>query len=343
MVDSFSVFASATSILLGLLVLPETVLAQSSAGTSTSPEDNRRTRVLIDSDANNELDDQHAIAYALLSGDEFVVEGITVNRTDNGGGIESQMKEAQRVVELVGLANEVPVIAGASGSYEQIAPSVDQDTFDGKSAVDFIIERAHADDDRPLVVIPIGKLTNVALALEKDPSIASEIRVVWLGSNFPRSGEYNLENDPSAVNPVLNSDAPVEVAVVRYGWSSGTSAIKTYQPEIKEVMPGLGPEVDAAVTGRHGREHTTFGDYSVSLFDHVDQYARALFDVGAVAVVKNPEWGKRVAVGPYRLSDGEWEKQEGRDDLVIWELFHTSMIIEDFFSTLQRPRPAHSQ
>ena len=39
-----------------------------------------KTRVLLDTDANNEIDDQHAIAYLLLSGDAFVVEGITVNR-----------------------------------------------------------------------------------------------------------------------------------------------------------------------------------------------------------------------------------------------------------------------
>ena len=55
-------------------------------------------RVLLDTDANNEIDDQHAIAYMLLSGDAFVVEGLTVNRTDNGGDIEEQAKEAERVV-----------------------------------------------------------------------------------------------------------------------------------------------------------------------------------------------------------------------------------------------------
>ena len=49
-----------------------------------------RIRVLLDTDANNEIDDQHAIAYLLLSGASFFVEGLTVNRTDNGGDIEAQ-------------------------------------------------------------------------------------------------------------------------------------------------------------------------------------------------------------------------------------------------------------
>ena len=40
-----------------------------------------KTRVILDTDANNELDDQHAIAYTLFSGNDFEVEAITVNRT----------------------------------------------------------------------------------------------------------------------------------------------------------------------------------------------------------------------------------------------------------------------
>lgn len=316
------------------------LLGSSLSATAQSPDP--PTRVIIDTDANNELDDQHALAYALLSGEALRVEGITVNRTDNGGDIAAQMEEARRVLRLTGLNEAVPLLQGASGAYETIAPSLDQNDFDGAEAVDFIIERAHASDE-PLVVVPIGKLTNVALALEKDPSIASEIRVVWLGSNFPEEGEYNLKNDPSAVNPVIESGVPFEIAVVRYGRSTGTFAVQTFQREIEEVMPGLGPELDEPVTGRHGNAHTTFGDYSVALFDHVDDDARSLYDVAAVAVVKNPDWATRRTVGAYQLNDGTWVESEGKSDLVIWELFHTSQIVQDFFDTLRTPVPAVDQ
>lgn len=314
--------------------------ARSPAEAQTPEEETPPTRVIVDSDANNELDDQHALAYALLSGESFQVEGVTVNRTANGGDIEAQLEEARRVVRLVGLDEEVPVLEGASGTYRDIASTVDEKGFDGAEAVNFIIEQAHASDERPLVVVPIGKLTNVALALEKDPSIASEIRIVWLGSNFPAPGEYNLDNDTSAVNPVLESAAPFEIAVVRYGRSSGTAAVQTFQPEIREVMPGLGPRVESPVTGRHGETHSTFGDYSVALFDHVDQHARALYDVAAVSVVKNPEWAVQKTVGPYRLENGEWVQTEAGNEFKIWELFYTSTIIEDFFETLRDPVPA---
>src|SRR4029453_2741022 len=40
-----------------------------------------RLRGLVDTDANNELDDQHALAYLLFNGRSFDVEGITVNAT----------------------------------------------------------------------------------------------------------------------------------------------------------------------------------------------------------------------------------------------------------------------
>jgi inosine-uridine nucleoside N-ribohydrolase len=338
-----SIFSVAGSLLLrlgaslGLLVLvgPGPAVAQSPDAADGAP-----TRLIVDTDANNELDDQHALAYALLSGEAFRVEGVTVNRTDNGGDIDAQAREARRVVRLTGLEDAVPIRKGASGSYDDIAPTVDQPDFDGAPAVNFIVERAHAGGDRPLVVVAIGKLTNVALALEKDPSIADEMRVVWLGSNFPEPGEYNLENDPSAINPVLRSGVPFEVAVVRYGRSTGTFAVQTFQSEVRAVMPGLGPEVESPVTGRHGGTHTAFGDYSVALFDHVDQSARALYDVAAVAVLKNPEWATRRAVGPYRWDNGGWTRQETGRDLVIWELFYGSQILRDFFDTLRDPVPA---
>jgi len=319
------------SFLLGLAVGP-------AAAQSPAPEP--PTRLLIDTDANNELDDQHALAYALLSGEAFRIEGITVNRTDNGGDVAAQMQEARRVTRLTGLGGQIPLRRGASGSYEDIASTLGQPDFDGAEAVNFIIERAHAGGKRPLVVVAIGKLTNVALALKKDPSIAEEMRVVWLGSNFPRPGEYNLENDPSAVNPVIDSGVPFEIAVVRYGRSTGTHAVQTFQSEIQTVMPGLGPEVASPVTGRHGNRHTTFGDYSVALFDHIDRDTRALYDVAAVAVVKNPSWATRRPVGPYRLTNGEWTEQASGPELVIWELFYGPKILQDVFDTLRSPVPA---
>ena len=51
-----------------------------------------RIPVIVDTDANNELDDQHALAYVLLNGDTFDVEGVTVNATRGGGDIRGRTR-----------------------------------------------------------------------------------------------------------------------------------------------------------------------------------------------------------------------------------------------------------
>jgi len=62
----------------------------------------------------------------LFSGNAFTVEGITVNRTRGGGDIEQHAKEAERIVTLAGLRRRFTVTRGASGSFEEIAPHLNQ-------------------------------------------------------------------------------------------------------------------------------------------------------------------------------------------------------------------------
>jgi hypothetical protein len=301
-----------------------------------------RVRVLIDTDANNELDDQHALAYLLFSGDAFDVEGITVNRTEAGGDVEKQAEEAERVVELAGLERRFAVTRGANGSFEEIAPHLDEPDFDGAAAVELIIRRAHAPDPRPLVLLPTGKLTNVALALRKDPSIAERVRVVWLGSNYPEPGEYNQENDEGALRYLLDAPVDFEIALVRYGRPSGTDAVRTSLAEIRARMPGAGPRVAQLVPGRNGGWFSTFGDYSVDLFEHIelqgDPPSRALYDMAAVAIVKNPAWADSVRIPAPRLVDGRWVERPGNPrTILLWEDFDRAAILGDFYETMRRP------
>jgi purine nucleosidase len=300
------------------------------------------TRVLLDTDANNELDDQHAIAYMLFSGDAFDVEGITVNRTRGGGDVEMQAAEAERIVRFSGLERRFSVFRGANGSFEEIAPHLDRPDFDGSSAVDLIIREAHESGARPLVLVPVGKLTNIALALKKDPSIASKVRIVWLGSNYPDPGEYNQENDEGALDYILDTDVPFEIALVRYGKPSGTDAVRASMDEIRANMPGKGPRIGSPVVGRNGGEFRTFGDYSVDLFEHIELSgnppSRALFDMAAVSVVKNRSWAHPVRIPAPRLVDGKWvDRPDNRRTIVLWENFDRNAIMSDFYRTMGRP------
>ncbi len=297
--------------------------------------------VIFDTDANNELDDQHALAYLLLNDQAFNVLGITVNATYNGGEIDEHMKEAKRVVDLVGWKDKVKIIKGANGDFEEIRSQLKQDEFDGSEAVDFIIKEAMKKRKETLVLLPVGKLTNVALALEKEPAIAKKIRIVWLGANYPAPGEYNLDNDIASMNYILKTDVPFEMVTVRYGESSGTAAVKAKRQNIYIRMPGMGPVVDEAVTGRHGGTFTCFGDYSVDLFRHItdleDGCFRSLFDMAAVAIVKDPSWAEASEIPSPLYVDNNWVEQAGNSRMItIWENFNSDAIMTDFYSTLER-------
>ncbi|HXE79570.1 MAG TPA: nucleoside hydrolase [Vicinamibacterales bacterium] len=334
--------------LVGLAAVVVTACGAAETGSAPAPAGSERMRVILDTDANNELDDQHAIAYLLFNGDVFDVEGITVNRTRGGGDIHQQKAEAERVVALAGLRGRIPVYAGADGSFDEIRKTLDRSDFDGAEAVNFIIERARSGGDRQLVLLPVGKLTNIALALEKAPDIASRVRVVWLGSNYPDPGEYNQDNDESAVQYLLDSKVPFEIALVRYGKDSGTDAVRVTPQEIRKRMAGRGPPVSPPVTGRHGGAFSRFGDYSISLFEHIeldgDPPSRALYDMAAVAIVKNPAWAQSRVIPAPKLVEGRWiERPENDRTVMLWERFDREAILADFFARMERyqlARPA---
>jgi purine nucleosidase len=303
-----------------------------------------KIRVILDTDANNELDDQHAIAFLLFSGDVFDVEGITVNRTRAGGGVDQHLAEAQRVVRLCGLESKIPVLRGADKSFNEIQGQLGQPGFDGAEAVNFIIERAKAADRRRLVLLPVGKLTNIALALAKEPAIIPKVRVVWLGSNYPDPGEYNQVNDEPSLNYILDTGVDFEIALVRYGKPSGTDAVRATLSEIREIMPGQGPKIDPPVGGRHGGEFRCFGDYSVSLFENIQLHgnppSRALFDMAAVAIVKNPAWATAMEIPAPILKDGRWvNRPDNPRKIILWEDFDRKAIMADFYERMKDYRP----
>lgn len=318
------------------LVIVGIILSLCFAGEATRSQVVSGLPVILDTDANNELDDQHAIAYMLLNREAFDVKGITVNATRNGGGIDEHYAEAKRIVKLCKMEEEVPVLKGAEGSYEEINLFGDKN-FDGSEAVNFIIESAEKVKGKKLVVLAIGKLTNLALALKKKPALEEDIRLVWLGSNYPESGEYNLDDDTSAVDYVLDTRVQFEMVTVRYGRSTGTAAVKVTQGEINKKMPNKGPTLKEPITGRHGGRFTNFGDYSVNLFKHIDYYgeppSRSLFDVAAVAILKNPRWAESTRIPSPELVGNGWEEQPNNNrKIILWENFDRKKIIRDFYS-----------
>jgi len=181
-------------------------------------------------------DDILAVLYALLS-KKINLLGVTTV-TGASGSIEQATWVALNTIALTD--KDVPVYAGASEPFVSNTSDTSGDpvNFDKElrwkfgerlnkfnspsikpkkdieelNAVDYIIQSFN---QRPgeIVLVTTGPLTNIALALQKDPSISKKIKHAFvLGGSFQVPGnitpvtEYNIWADPEASKIVLNSD-----------------------------------------------------------------------------------------------------------------------------------------
>lgn len=102
----------------------------------------------------------------------------------------------------------------------------------------------------------------------------------------------------------------------------------------------MGPGLEQPVEGRHGGSFYNFGDYSTSLFEncqfHGEKEYRALFDMAAVAVVKNADWAQKKTI-PAPIMEGEkWvERPDNKRSILLFEYFDRDAIIKDFNTSLQ--------
>lgn len=121
---------------------------------------------------------------------------------------QAAVDAAQKIVDLCGLADSVPVLAGSDHAIKSIHEPTDNE------AVRFIIAEALREDtDLPLYVVCGAGLTSVASALLIEPRIASRLTLVWIGgSEYPGvfvpkdapACEYNLNTDIKAGQVVFN-------------------------------------------------------------------------------------------------------------------------------------------
>ena len=154
-------------------------------------------RVVIDTDAANEIDDQYALALALGNPERFAVEGIVAAHFGDAGGhrgVDRSVEEANRVLEKAGLAGTVPVKRGAD-------PIVYADRPGTSEGVDFIIDAARtATPEEPLWLVMLGPATDGVLALLREPKLADRVVMFWHGrSAWPNEClNFNAVNDPKA-------------------------------------------------------------------------------------------------------------------------------------------------
>lgn len=164
----------------------------------------RTYRVIINTDAKNEADDQFAIVHALLT-PSLDICGIVAAHFGERRTTRSMEESYEEVMLLLGLMemkDSVRVEKGASHAMAEEGVPVPSD------GARLIVEEAMKDDPRPLYLAFLGPLTDLASALLIEPRIADRnVRVVWIGGgNYPAGGEeFNLSNDIVAANVVFRS------------------------------------------------------------------------------------------------------------------------------------------
>ena len=203
-------------------------------------------KILIDTDTAS--DDAVALIMALRSPD-VSVQAITV--VAGNVSVAQGTRNALYAVELCGAS--VPVFSGAAAPL--IRPLEDASWFHGQDglgdqgyqpetrvpedvfAVDAIVSAVEANPG--IEIITLGPLTNLALALQRQPNLASSIgRCVVMGGapccegNVTPASEYNFWVDPEAARIVLRSRLPIELV----GWQLSRGAAVVSAREMEEIL-----------------------------------------------------------------------------------------------------------
>lgn len=177
-------------------------------------------RVIVDTDPGT--DDAMAIVLALNS-PELKVEALTVvpGNVDGRQGLENALK-------IVSLANRCDVTVAGGAHHPLNQKLITAQYWHGKNGLadvelpaskckadsrfgpDLIIELIHK-YPHEITLIPIGPLTNIALAVSKDPSIVGLTKNIVImggsitGGNVNGAAEANIYNDPEAAQIVFNA------------------------------------------------------------------------------------------------------------------------------------------
>jgi purine nucleosidase len=235
-----------------------------------------KQRVIVNTDANNEADDQFAIVHAVLT-PSFDLHGIIPAHYGTRKTPTSQQESHDETVKLLRLMDLEGKIRVEDGATHAIP---DESTPADSPGAQLIIEEAMKDDDRPLHVAFYGPITDMASALLLEPRIENRaIRVLWIGGNtWPSGGgEYNLSNDIHAANVVMKSNLEV--------WQIPRTTYRTMSVGYAELIEKVYPQ------GEIGR-------YLVEqLLEHnanrrpAMEY-RSLGDSPCIGIIMDPECGQ---------------------------------------------------
>lgn len=249
-----------------------------------------KIRMVLDTDTYNEIDDQFALVYALLSPERLQIEAVYAAPFKNdraetpGERMQKSYEEIIRLYDRLGIDNLPPALHGSTRY-------LDAENLEDSTAVSDLIQRALASPDGdPLYVVAIGAITNIANAILIEPKIIEKIVVVWLGGhalNWAHNYEFNLMQDVVAAQVVFNCGVPL-VHLPVMGVSSHLLTTKA--------------EIDAFVRGQGA-----IGDYLADIFadyttDHFG-WSKVIWDIATIGYLIDANWTPSTLVHSPILTD----------------------------------------
>jgi purine nucleosidase len=285
----------------------------------------RPLRMVLDTDTYNEIDDQYALAYALLADDAMTCEAVYAAPFHNarssgpGDGMRKSLEEIERVCAALDLHPRDGVFAGSERWMDAANDSVPS------AARDDLIARAMATDPDgdPLYVVPIGAPTNIAAALVAEPAIAERIVVVWLGGHplsWYSSKEFNCMQDLHASRTLFDSRVPL----VQVPCATVAEALRSTHAEIHEALAGRG----------------AIGDYLCAIYtDYVGAglgRSKVIWDISAIAWLIDAGWfTARLTPSPLLNDNHTWSADQRRHPIREILAMNRDAIFRDLFTRIR--------
>lgn len=189
---------------------------------------------ILDTDAFNEIDDQYAISQMMLRTDRINLKAILAapflnpHSSSPKDGMEKSYDEILKLLSLLGRDDFKDKVYKGSETFltSEKTPVI-------SDAAKYIVDLAKQySPEKPLYVVAIAAITNIASALLLDPSIAENIVIVWLGGHsreFTHTKEFNLWQDVAAARIVMGCGAPF----IQLPCNGTVSAFTISKPELE--------------------------------------------------------------------------------------------------------------
>lgn len=285
-----------------------------------------RRRVILNTDAKNEADDQFAISHALLS-PTLDVRGLIAAHFGTRRSQRSMAESREEIDLLLGLLNLTDKVTVANGA--AVALADERTPQDSAGAQLIIAESTLAEPDDPLFVAFLGPLTDMASAIMLDPEIVERnVIVIWIGGvgysglASPRGIEFNLSNDIAAANVVFDSGMTI--------WqvpSSVYSMVSVGYTELDEKIGQAGPLGEYLIRQLH--------EWNASYHSEPIE-SRSLGDSPAVGLMLYPHGGTfRIVPAPRFGAEGHYLPGSGHP-IRVCESVDVRFLLEDMFAKIRK-------